>query len=209
MISVNYMNKSTIMNELRPSGAETEEATASSAMNEPTIAWCLFHRLGTAYAAPLEYVVEVVTVERLTPVPLGPGGISGVIAHRRDAAPVLDPADCEDREGNRFEGSSGVSAGFGEDDSGVTVVVLKTPRGLWCLRIDRVGTTVVVDPASRWDRDRSPNGGAIAAGSLDRGAKVHTVVDPEKIWLAARGRVERSYAHHGGDGSSRIIVSKS
>ncbi len=186
--------------------ADGGNASESVLVDEPTIAWCLFHRSGTAYAVPLEYVVEVVTVERLTPVPAGPSGISGVIAHRRDAAPVLDLADVEVSGRDRVEGMNRGSSALVEDDEGVTVVVLKTPRGVWCLRIDRVGTTVVVDPASRWDRDRSPNGGAIAAGSLDRGAKVHTVVDPEKIWLAARERVERSYDRRGGEGSSRIHI---
>jgi hypothetical protein len=135
---------------------------------EPTIvpvprSWCLFSSRGRPWAVDLDAVVEVVEASSLVRVPMGPPQLVGLCAFRREVVPVVDPLAAADPDGRL----------------GSTVLMLRTDRGPWGLRIDREGVAVA-EAACAGD-----------ARSITRGETVHTILDPERAWHDVREAVQR------------------
>jgi chemotaxis signal transduction protein len=153
----------------------------ASACLPTTEAWCLFRSFQQPYAIPLECVSEVVSVESLVRLPLGPPELLGLCTIRRDVIPVVGLIDGRPAEAGAHQNPS-------------AVLVIRAERETWGIGISREG--IIVD-----DQQLGEDESAMAAGlgprvqaeSVRRGETSYTVIDPEALWRSVRGLVERWY----------------
>jgi purine-binding chemotaxis protein CheW len=144
----------------------------------PTRPWCLFRCGRAAYAVGLEAVAEVVEVERLVRLPQSPPHVLGLCALRREVIPVVAL--------DRPEG--GPAAAFGK----LPVLIVRTARGQWGVRIDAEGTAVAeepLDPAGPAD----DGSGAAFVGTVRRDDTSYAALDPEATWSGLRRGIDEWY----------------
>lgn len=157
------------------------DPTAPAVPSTTTKPWCLFRCGRTSYAVGLSAVAEVVEVERLVRLPHSPPRILGLCALRREVIPVVS-LDREDD--GPMTGSS----------SGLLMLVLRTSRGDWGVRIDAEGTAVAEEPlgttAPPVDRP-----GVSLLGTVRRGETAYAVIDPEATWQSLRRGVDDWYGN--------------
>lgn len=140
-------------------------------------AWCLFRRGPRSYAVPVHCVAEIVPVERLSPIPLGPPCLLGLLALRRDVIPVV-ALDVE-------------SAGSTQDPGGMrAVLVVRNGRGPWGIQIDREGTIVTEEVDD--DRSSSPWSGR-GRSQIRRGETVFEILDLDRSWQEASAAIRACY----------------
>lgn len=155
---------------------------ATACLTKSTGAWCLFRSFQQPYAIPLEYVSEVVSVESLVRLPLGPPELLGLCVIRRDVIPVVGLID----------GRPAAEAGVNQGAS--AVLVIRAEHETWGIGISREG--IIVD-----DQEPGEDESALAAGfsprvleeSIRRGDTNYAAIEPEALWRSVRGLVERWY----------------
>jgi purine-binding chemotaxis protein CheW len=153
----------------------------------PTRPWCLFRSGSGAFAVGLEWVAEVVEVERLVRLPHSPPQVLGLCALRREVIPVIGlspgPAPAPSK---------------GESPGKLPVLILRTNQGPWAVGITPQGTTVTEEPLDNPSDTPGPEARAVPAllGTVPRGETTHGVIDPMTTWRNVRARVESWYADH-------------
>ena len=104
-------------------------------MGEPLLQICTLSLDGRVFALPVSEVREVVRELEVTPVPLAPAAVSGLVNLRGLIATAVDL--------RRRLGAPGRAPG-----QGVVNVVVNTAEGPVCLLVDDVGDVIEIDPAS-------------------------------------------------------------
>jgi purine-binding chemotaxis protein CheW len=115
---------------------------------------CTFFIGDRRYGIDAARVGQIVRLGPVTPVPLAPGAVEGVAAHRGDVVAVLDLAATAPASG--------------------LAVVIRHPRGEFCLRIDRPGDVAEVTPA-----DAVPGTGGRAAYRVGDG--IVEILEPDGL----------------------------
>ncbi len=156
--------------------------------------WCLFRIDSRPYAVSLEHVAEVLEAEGMVRLPLGSKRVLGLCVFHRDVVPVITLGDPE-----------GAAAGAGQPGSRPLVLVLRSEPGIWGLRIDRGGTTVVAAPleAGSGPALADPEGPILNGTVLSEGT-THAVLDSEATWSHLRDALQRWY--HGDLGPSPSVA---
>lgn len=146
----------------------------------PARAWCLFRCGPAAYALGLESVAEVVEVERLVGLPQSPPRVLGLCSLRREVVPVLslDPP------------GAAPAAAPGERR---LVLIVRSVRGPWGVRIDGVGTVVAEAPLEA-PAPPADGSGATFLGTVRRDEASYSVIDPVATWRDLRRGVDEWYA---------------
>jgi hypothetical protein len=145
-------------------------------------AWCLFRSRSQPYAVRLESVSEVVSVDRLVRLPLGPPELMGLCTIRRDIIPVVGLVD-------------GRPAPVHPKMIPNTVLILQAGQGIWGIGISREGIAIVDetkdegDDASAGTTDLTDSGSGIRVGDT-----VFAVINPEQAWSSVRTTIERWYS---------------
>lgn len=142
--------------------------------------WCLFQCGASSYALGLEAVAEVVEVERLIRLPHSPPLVLGLCALRREMIPVIGLNDAMNVEASSAGGKH-------------SVLILRTTKGTWGLRINPEGTIVAQEGLDELETSSGVGGGL---GSLHRGETDYAIIDPETTWRSVRDRVEDWYCNH-------------
>lgn len=156
--------------------------------------WCLFRCGNSAYALGLESVAEVVEIERLVGLPQSPPRVLGLCTLRRDMVPVIG---LERQEGPPLSERSPASR--------LLVLILRTPRGTWAVRINDEGTCVAEEPLDD-PRPGDDDDGPVYLGTVRHDGKSYAVIDPEATWRKVRRGVEGSYSEpHGPVAAKRAI----
>src|SRR4051794_6008810 len=158
---------------------QDEPATAA----RPGRPWCLFRSGERHLAIGLESVAEVVEVERLVRLPTSPPRVIGLCALRREVIPVIGLND------------PGPEPPAGPP--GFLVLILRTGRGTWAVRINAEGTLVAEESVD----DVAPAAerlGPAFLGSVRRGDTCYAVIDPEATWQDVRQSVEDWYCDRSG-----------
>jgi chemotaxis signal transduction protein len=154
----------------------------STADSRRSHAWCLFRSLSQPYAMRLDCVTEVVSVDRLVRLPLGPPELIGLCTIRRDVIPVIGLVD--GRPG-AVEFTAGTSA----------VLIVQAGQGTWGIGVNREGISVVDESADGSDEPSAePEEVSARASSVRKGDIVYTVIHPELAWSSVRMAVERWYS---------------
>ena len=157
-----------------------QETNALPLLKRP---WCLFQSGASAYAVRLETVAEVVEVERLVRVPLAPPRIVGLCTLRRDVIPVVEL------------GESAIEPSADLFCTKTIVLMLRTTRGIWGVRVNAEGTMVTEENMDEFDTAENsparPKGTRLA--TLRKGTVLYNVIDPETTWQDVRGSVESWY----------------
>jgi purine-binding chemotaxis protein CheW len=160
--------------------------------SRPTRPWCLFQCGQAGFAIALESVAEVVEVERLVRLPHSPPRVLGLCALRREVLPVIGMSD------------PGAEPDPAASTARVLVMILRTARGTWAVRIDPEGTAVAEESLD----DPVPTGaagGPVSFGTVSRGGASYAVIDPEATWLDVRQRAEDWYCNQmGRDTAARV-----
>jgi len=142
--------------------------------------WCLFRSESARFAVPLEAVVEIVAIDSLVALPLGPPCLLGLCTFRREVIPVV-----------RLRRDS-----LAERESPATksaILVLRTEKGSWAFKIERDGV-VVSEGTTDLDSTPRSDGLSLSSGlSISRGEAVYAAVDPEAAWIQVRACVARGY----------------
>jgi purine-binding chemotaxis protein CheW len=170
--------------------SDLKEPLLSAPRERPRRPWCLFRSGQGAYAVGLDAVAEVVEVERLVRLPLSPPGVLGLCTLRRDVIPVLGLQDPGEDAGGPERSEPAFRC---------MVMVLRTNRGLWALRINPEGTSVAEEPTS----DEPTDGQAGGAVTVSRGGTTYKVIDTEAAWASARRSVDDWYCDRWGDSNRR------
>jgi chemotaxis signal transduction protein len=158
----------------------------SSTANRPTRPWCLFHCGSASYAFGLESVAEAVEVECLVRLPQSPPRVLGMCTLRREVVPVIG-LDRHDGELSLHDAAM----------SKVLVLILRSARGTWAVRINAEGTVVAEEPLE----ETAPAGdcdGLAFLGTVRRGDAGYAIIDPETTWRNVRQSVENWYCEHPG-----------
>jgi chemotaxis signal transduction protein len=152
----------------------------------PTRPWCLFECGRTPFAVALDAVAEVVEVERLVRLPDNPPRVLGVCTLRREVIPVIDLRD----PGAAWPGA--------DTNERLVLVILKTARGTWAIRIDTEGTAVATEALDEPARPATEGSGLVFLGSIRRAETAHAVIDPEATWQRVRTLIEDWYCERRG-----------
>jgi purine-binding chemotaxis protein CheW len=156
--------------------AMDEQKSTTVVSDAPIKPWCLFQSGESNYALRLEAVAEVVEVERSIRLPHSPPLVLGLCALRREMIPVIALDESMTLESANGGGKH-------------TVLILRTARGTWGLRIDAEGTIVAKEGLD--DLETSDG-----SGSLHLGDTAYEIIDPEKTWRSIRDRVDEWYRNH-------------
>ena len=163
----------------------TEPLTVQETNSTPSSKrpWCLFQSGTSAYAVRLETVAEVVEVERLVRVPLAPPRIVGLCTLRRDVIPVVELGE------SALEPSADLFC------TKTIVLMLRTTRGIWGVRVNAEGTMVTEENMDEFAASENPPGQPTGTrlATLRNGTVLYNVIDPETTWHDVRGSVESWY----------------
>ena len=156
------------------------DPTALAVPPSTTRPWCLFHCCGASYAVGLSAVAEVVEVERLVRLPHSPPRVLGLCALRREVIPIVSLDREDEPRADPF--------------ARLLMLVLRTARGDWGVRIDAEGTAVAEEPldAAIPPVDRP---GVSLLGTVRRGEAVYAAIDPEATWQSLRRGVDGWYGN--------------
>jgi CheW-like domain len=144
-------------------------------------AWCLFWSLSRPYAVRLDCVSEVVSVDRLVRLPLGPPELMGLCTIRRDVIPVVGLVD-------------GRPAAVASVAGTTAVLILQAGQGTWGIGISREGIAVVDESAEGGDDVRiEPADLPGRESGIHKGDTFYAVIHPELAWSSVRTAVERWY----------------
>jgi len=144
-------------------------------------AWCLFRCMNRPYAVPLECVSEVVAVDRLIDLPLGPPELIGLCTIRREVIPVIALVDGHPAEVQHADGMN-------------AVLVLQAAQGIWGVAINRVGVSIVEETPGEGDSDSLSEEAVGSSVGIRKGDTFYTIIYPEKAWASARASAERWYS---------------
>src|SRR5438874_2320734 len=116
----------------------------------PIRPWCLFRSGPIGYAIGLESVAEVIEVERLVRLPHCPPRVLGLCVLRRELIPVI----------GLNEPAAGPASTPAPAPARALVLILRTARGTWAIRINSEGTVVAEESLDEPDPDARPLGTA-------------------------------------------------
>ncbi len=160
------------------------EADETPTTPRPTSPWCLFQCGSTSYAIGLESVAEVVEVERLVRLPHSPSRVIGLCALRREVIPVVELNEPGDEPS--------LSLSSNHPPGRLLLLILRTSRGHWGIRIDAEGTNVAEESVHASSPSRGPFG-PVFLGTIHRGETRYLVIDPEPTWQNVRQGVDDGY----------------
>ena len=112
-------------------------ATATASQSKPattTVPACVFRRGAGLFGFRVEAVVEIASNPVLTPVPVAPSFIRGVINLRGEIVPVLD-----------IDSSIGATSSSAENVDKRPVIVLQSQFGLLGVNVDRVMSVTAIE----------------------------------------------------------------
>jgi purine-binding chemotaxis protein CheW len=154
-----------------------DEPSLPTAARRAAPSWCLFRCGHAPFAVRLESVAEVVEIERLVRLPQGPPRVLGLCALRREVIPVVT-----------LEEATHAPAPTAK----TTVLILRTSRGTWGVRIDGLGTVVADGTLEPEGRVEDGSGGTFL-GTVRRDGLAHAVIDPEATWRDLRQAADDWY----------------
>lgn len=154
--------------------------------SRPTRPWCFFECGRSAFAVTLDAVAEVVEVDRLVRLPASPPRVLGVCTLRREVIPVVDLRDPADE----WPGADAPAR--------LLLVILKTARGHWAIRVEAEGTAVATEALDELPQLGTRPSGLDFVGSIQRGDRSYAVIDAESTWMSVRRVVEGWHRDHRG-----------
>ena len=148
--------------------------------------WCLFQSGAATYAVSLEFVAEVVEVERLVRVPHSPPRIVGLCTLRREVIPVVNLGELQESEAGPIFAAK------------TMVLLLRTTRGYWAVQINAEGIVVTdeIMPTASPAETTEDRPGHCRTGTLTRASTSYTVIDPEATWREVRESIATWYDDH-------------
>lgn len=130
--------------------------------------FCTFRIAGELLGLPLEEVQEILRDQTVTPIPMAPPEVAGLINIRGDILAAIDLGHCL---GRREAGTA----------SGAAVIVIRTADGLISLVVDEIGDVLHL-PTERLD-DPPPNltgaTGKLLTGVFKLDAELLAVLDSQ------------------------------
>jgi chemotaxis signal transduction protein len=186
-----------------------EQSTTTPTVIGPKQWFCLFRGDAGPMAISVESVAEVLETNTLIRLAWSPPQVVGMCSYHREVIPVIklgplqgDGEEVIEHGILRKVAINSVQASDGFDEpSRCIVLILKTERGAWGIRVD--SKNPIMSPESpEWDSPRVNSNGLVLIGSVRLAGICYDIVDAEATWRGVRSAVVRWSGQVGGSNAS-------